>query len=85
MTTGSIGSSNSDLGHLVLGYQSNDFVIATWINQKNPYNVESFIFRADEGSDLVELFPNTPTILTHAQLKQAKAEGAILLVVGQDF
>ena len=39
-------------------------------------------FGYDENGQKIVLLPDTPTVLTRAQAKQAKEEGAILITQG---
>lgn len=81
--TGRIGSTNSQLGLLIPGYDLFNEVVVTWIVNKNSDdNTKEINFTPDEAGGLKVLLPNIPTILTKSQAAQARNDGAILLSLG---
>ena len=80
-TTGSLGNLSSGLGNIALGYGGSNLVIATWLKSRVDDSPDNMIFSMGDGFKFT-LQKNVPTIMTSAQVAVARAEGAVLAIVG---
>lgn len=82
--TSLLGSADSQLAMMMLGGDSLNEVIVTWIRTLHidDYTTE-MDFGRDVGGHPIVLYIGIPTVLTADQARQAQESDAIILVMGQ--
>lgn len=83
--TGNVGTINSQLGDVALGYYASDEVVVTWVKNNNPQNGTSELdWGLNAGGIPTRLEQNSAKILTRDQAQQAMKDGAVLLIVNAE-
>lgn len=82
IATGNVGTLNSQLGDVCLGYYELDSVVVTWVKNANPQlGMSEIDWGLNVGGIPIRLEQNTARILTRFQAQQAINDGAVLLIV----